>query len=213
VIFGGIVVGDDFYCAQRSRRGTDQSNGSIYRCRIAHGSLWCDSRPAGWTSRCFSAPSSPECLLADSEFRHELEADPSPFQGFCCSACSSLRSAWPPPRVAQSMPLRCSRSTSGFLAIKLLAIHASFGRASGHSGPSSWRLGFTLPAEENSRSCYSRAGTERHHRSRPGRSVGPCGNAVDDDRPAALILYDAFHSPVRRRTGSSLTASKRTRIG
>ena len=45
----------------------------------------------------------------------------------------------------QSMPLRVLAVTSGFLAIKLIAIML-LGRASGHSGPSSWRLGFTLPA-------------------------------------------------------------------
>lgn len=32
-------------------------------------------------------------LLADSEFRHELEADLEPFKG-CCSACSSCQSGW-----------------------------------------------------------------------------------------------------------------------
>jgi len=34
-------------------------------------------------------------LLADSEFRHELEADLEPSKA-CCSACSSSRSEWPP---------------------------------------------------------------------------------------------------------------------
>src|SRR6202011_6321036 len=45
----------------------------------------------------------------------------------------------------QSEPMRVLAVTSLFLAIKLIAI-AALGRASGHSGRSAWKLGFTLPA-------------------------------------------------------------------
>ncbi len=84
-------------------------------------------------------------LLADSEFRHELEADLEPFKGLLLGLFFIAVGMAANLGLLQSMPLRVLAVTSGFLAIKLMAI-AALGRASGQTGSSAWKLGFTLPA-------------------------------------------------------------------
>ena len=83
-------------------------------------------------------------LLADSEFRHELEADLEPFKGlllglfFVCVGMSANLG------LLRSEPLTLLAVTSGFLAIKVLAVTA-LGHLARCKGESAWKLGFTLP--------------------------------------------------------------------
>jgi glutathione-regulated potassium-efflux system ancillary protein KefC/glutathione-regulated potassium-efflux system protein KefB len=84
-------------------------------------------------------------LLADSEFRHELEADLEPFKGLLLGLFFVAVGMAANLGLLQSEPLRVLAVTGGFLLIKLLAITA-LGRATGHSGESAWKLGFALPA-------------------------------------------------------------------
>src|SRR5881398_2583615 len=84
-------------------------------------------------------------LLADSEFRHELEADLEPFKGLLLGLFFVAVGMAANLELLISMPLRVLSVTGGFLAIKLIAT-TLLGKASGQSTASSWRLGFTLPA-------------------------------------------------------------------
>jgi glutathione-regulated potassium-efflux system ancillary protein KefC/glutathione-regulated potassium-efflux system protein KefB len=83
-------------------------------------------------------------LLADSEFRHELEADLEPFKGlllglfFVCVGMSANLG------VLESEPLTLLAVTIGFLAIKILAV-AALGRFGRCRGDEAWKLGFTIP--------------------------------------------------------------------
>ena len=83
-------------------------------------------------------------LLADSEFRHELEADLEPFKGlllglFFISVGMSANLG-----LLHSQPLELLAVTAGFLAIKILAI-TGLGALTHCRGSSAWRLGFALP--------------------------------------------------------------------
>ena len=84
-------------------------------------------------------------LLADSEFRHELEADLEPFKGLLLGLFFVAVGMAANLGLLQSEPMRVLAVTGVFLAIKLMAITA-LGRAAGQSGQSAWKLGFTLPA-------------------------------------------------------------------
>jgi len=84
-------------------------------------------------------------LLADSEFRHELEADLEPFKGLLLGLFFVAVGMAANLGLLQSEPMRVLAVTGVFLAIKLMAISA-LGRAAGQSGQSAWKLGFTLPA-------------------------------------------------------------------
>jgi monovalent cation:proton antiporter-2 (CPA2) family protein len=83
-------------------------------------------------------------LLADSEFRHELEADLEPFKGlllglfFVCVGMSANLG------LLRSEPLTLLAVTGGFLAIKILAV-AALARLARCRGESAWKLAFTLP--------------------------------------------------------------------
>jgi len=83
-------------------------------------------------------------LLADSEFRHELEADLEPFKGlllglFFISVGMSANLG-----LLRSEPLTLLAVTAGFLAIKILAI-AALGALASRRRSSAWQLGFALP--------------------------------------------------------------------
>lgn len=84
-------------------------------------------------------------LLADSEFRHELEADLEPFKGLLLGLFFVAVGMAANLGLLKSDLLQVVAVTAGFLAIKVIAITA-LGRSTGHSGESSWKLGFTLPA-------------------------------------------------------------------
>jgi len=83
-------------------------------------------------------------LLADSEFRHELEADIEPFKGlllglfFVCVGMSANLGLF------RSEPMTLLAVTAGFVAIKILAV-AGLARLGRCRGESAWRLGFTIP--------------------------------------------------------------------
>lgn len=83
-------------------------------------------------------------LLADSEFRHELEADLEPFKGlllglfFVCVGMSANLG------LLESEPLILLAVTIGFLGIKILAV-AALGGLGRCRGDEAWKLGFTIP--------------------------------------------------------------------
>jgi monovalent cation:proton antiporter-2 (CPA2) family protein len=133
-------------------------------------------------------------LLADSEFRHELEADLEPFKGLLLGLFFVAVGMAANLGLLQSMPLRVLAVTSGFLAIKLTAI-TLLGRASGHSGPSSWRLGFTLPAGgEFAFVLFTLAARERIIEADLADLLVLSVTLSMMIGPLLLILYDAFHN-------------------
>jgi monovalent cation:proton antiporter-2 (CPA2) family protein len=84
-------------------------------------------------------------LLADSEFRHELEADIEPFKGLLLGLFFIVVGMSANLGLLTSQPLRLLGITTGLISIKLLAV-TLLGRLAHHKGSSAWRLGFTLPA-------------------------------------------------------------------
>jgi monovalent cation:proton antiporter-2 (CPA2) family protein len=84
-------------------------------------------------------------LLADSEFRHELEADIEPFKGLLLGLFFIVVGMSANLGLLTSQPLRLLGLTAGLILIKLLAV-TLLGRLTNHKGSSAWRLGFTLPA-------------------------------------------------------------------
>ena len=84
-------------------------------------------------------------LLADSEFRHELEADLEPFKGLLLGLFFVTVGMSANLQLFLSEPLRLLGLTAGFMVIKLLAVTA-LGRIARLEPTSAWRLGFSLPA-------------------------------------------------------------------
>ena len=84
-------------------------------------------------------------LLADSEFRHELEADIEPFKGLLLGLFFIVVGMSANLGLLTSQPLRLLGITAGLILIKLLAV-TLLGRLTNHKRSSAWRLGFTLPA-------------------------------------------------------------------
>ncbi len=84
-------------------------------------------------------------LLADSEFRHELEADIEPFKGLLLGLFFIVVGMSANLGLFISQPLTLLGITVGLMLVKLLAV-ALLGRLTHHKGASAWRLGFTLPA-------------------------------------------------------------------
>jgi len=84
-------------------------------------------------------------LLADREFRHEIEADIEPFKGLLLGLFFIVVGMSANLGLLTSQPLRLLGLTAGLILIKLLAV-TLLGRLTNHKGSSAWRLGFTLPA-------------------------------------------------------------------
>ena len=84
-------------------------------------------------------------LLADSEFRHELEADIEPFKGLLLGLFFIVVGMSANLGLLISEPLTLLGVTGGLMLVKLLAV-TLLGRLTHHKGASAWRLGFTLPA-------------------------------------------------------------------
>ena len=84
-------------------------------------------------------------LLADSEFRHELEADLEPFKGLLLGLFFIAVGMSANLGLLISQPLTVIGLTAGFFAIKLIAV-AVLGRITQHGRQAAWRLGFSLPA-------------------------------------------------------------------
>ena len=82
-------------------------------------------------------------LLADSEFRHELEADLEPFKGLLLGLFFIAVGMSANLGLLRSEPLTLLAVTVAFLGIKILAVSA-LGRAGRCRSDESWKLGFTL---------------------------------------------------------------------
>jgi len=83
-------------------------------------------------------------LLADSEFRHELEADLEPFKGLLLGLFFISVGMAANLGLLRSAPLELLALTAGFLLVKILAITA-LGKLARMRGDSPLRLGFALP--------------------------------------------------------------------
>jgi glutathione-regulated potassium-efflux system ancillary protein KefC/glutathione-regulated potassium-efflux system protein KefB len=84
-------------------------------------------------------------LLADSEFRHELEADLEPFKGLLLGLFFVSVGMVANLGLLRSEPLTLLALTAGFLGVKLLVVTA-LGRLAHYRSESAWRLGFSLPS-------------------------------------------------------------------
>ena len=84
-------------------------------------------------------------LLADSEFRHELEADLEPFKGLLLGLFFISVGMSADLGLLRSAPLALAAVTCAFLAVKVLLI-ALIGRLAGYGGEAARRLAFALPA-------------------------------------------------------------------
>jgi len=84
-------------------------------------------------------------LLADSEFRHELEADLEPFKGLLLGLFFIMVGMSANLGLLRSEPLTLLGVTAGFLFVKIIAISV-LGKAAGQRAESARRLGFALPA-------------------------------------------------------------------
>jgi monovalent cation:proton antiporter-2 (CPA2) family protein len=84
-------------------------------------------------------------LLADSEFRHELEADLEPFKGLLLGLFFITVGMSANLGLLRSEPLTLLGVTAGFLFVKIVAISV-LGKAAGQRAESARRLGFALPA-------------------------------------------------------------------
>jgi glutathione-regulated potassium-efflux system ancillary protein KefC len=83
-------------------------------------------------------------LLADSEFRHELEADLEPFKGLLLGLFFISVGMAANLGLLRSEPLELLAVTVGFLLVKIIAITA-LGKLARMRGDSALRLGFALP--------------------------------------------------------------------
>ena len=83
-------------------------------------------------------------LLADSEFRHELEADIEPFKGLLLGLFFISVGMAANLGLLRTEPLQLLAVTAGFLVVKILAITA-LGKLVRMRGDSAQRLGFALP--------------------------------------------------------------------
>jgi glutathione-regulated potassium-efflux system ancillary protein KefC/glutathione-regulated potassium-efflux system protein KefB len=82
-------------------------------------------------------------MLADSEFRHQLEADIEPFKGLLLGLFFISVGMGANLGLLAGEPLLVLGVTAGILAIKILA-QAALGAATGHARASAWQLGFAL---------------------------------------------------------------------
>ena len=83
-------------------------------------------------------------ILADSEFRHELEADIEPFKGLLLGLFFISVGMAANLGLLRSEPLELLAVTAGFLVVKILAVTA-LGKLAPMRGDSALRLGFALP--------------------------------------------------------------------
>jgi glutathione-regulated potassium-efflux system ancillary protein KefC/glutathione-regulated potassium-efflux system protein KefB len=133
-------------------------------------------------------------LLADSEFRHELEADLEPFKGLLLGLFFVAVGMAANVGLLQSEPTLVITVTVGFLAIKLMATTA-LGRAGGQSGRSAWKLGFSLPAGgEFAFVLFTLAARERIIAAGIADLLVLSVTLSMMIGPLLLILYDAFES-------------------
>jgi monovalent cation:proton antiporter-2 (CPA2) family protein len=84
-------------------------------------------------------------VLADSEFRHELEADIEPFKGLLLGLFFIAVGMSANVGLITAEPLHVIEATVGYLAVKIVVV-AAVGKLTRKSTLASWRMGFTLPA-------------------------------------------------------------------
>jgi glutathione-regulated potassium-efflux system ancillary protein KefC/glutathione-regulated potassium-efflux system protein KefB len=84
-------------------------------------------------------------VLADSEFRHELEADIEPFKGLLLGLFFIAVGMSANVGLLSSEPLQVIAATAGYLALKIMVV-AAVGRLVGRPWDRAWRMGSTLPA-------------------------------------------------------------------
>ncbi|HET7758255.1 MAG TPA: monovalent cation:proton antiporter-2 (CPA2) family protein [Steroidobacteraceae bacterium] len=84
-------------------------------------------------------------LLADSEFRHELEADLEPFKGLLLGLFFVAVGMSANLGLLKSEPWTLLALTAAFLAVKILVV-AGIGRLARYRSQSAWSLAFALPA-------------------------------------------------------------------
>jgi monovalent cation:proton antiporter-2 (CPA2) family protein len=84
-------------------------------------------------------------VLADSEFRHELEADIEPFKGLLLGLFFIAVGMSANLGLLAAEPLQVIEATLGYLAIKIVVV-AAMAKLTRHATLASWRMGFTLPA-------------------------------------------------------------------
>jgi monovalent cation:proton antiporter-2 (CPA2) family protein len=84
-------------------------------------------------------------VLADSEFRHELEADIEPFKGLLLGLFFIAVGMSANVGLLAAEPLQVVAATAGYLALKIMVV-AAVGRLTGRAANRAWRMGFTLPA-------------------------------------------------------------------
>src|ERR1700716_25740 len=84
-------------------------------------------------------------LLADSEFRHELEADIEPFKGLLLGLFFITVGMSANLELVRERPLTIAGLIVGFMLLKVAALRA-IGRLSGLSTPASRGLAFSLPS-------------------------------------------------------------------
>jgi glutathione-regulated potassium-efflux system ancillary protein KefC/glutathione-regulated potassium-efflux system protein KefB len=84
-------------------------------------------------------------VLADSEFRHELEADIEPFKGLLLGLFFIAVGMSANVGLIAAEPLQVIAATAGYLALKIMVV-AAVGRLMGRAWDRAWRMGFTLPA-------------------------------------------------------------------
>jgi len=84
-------------------------------------------------------------LLADSEFRHELEADIEPFKGLLLGLFFITVGMSANLQLVLEKPLTIAALTLGFMLVKVVVLRA-IGRFSGLSTPASRGLAFSLPS-------------------------------------------------------------------
>ncbi len=82
-------------------------------------------------------------MLADSEFRHQLEADIEPFKGLLLGLFFMAVGMGANLGLLSSAPLTVLGLTAGMLLVKVLA-QATLGALTRHTRASSWQLGLTL---------------------------------------------------------------------
>ncbi|HYL02296.1 MAG TPA: monovalent cation:proton antiporter-2 (CPA2) family protein [Steroidobacteraceae bacterium] len=84
-------------------------------------------------------------LLADSEFRHELEADLEPFKGLLLGLFFIAVGMSANLGLLRTEPWTLLALTAGFLGVKVLVV-AGIGHFARYRSPSAWSLAFALPA-------------------------------------------------------------------
>lgn len=84
-------------------------------------------------------------VLADSEFRHELEADIEPFKGLLLGLFFIAVGMSANVGLITAEPLQVIAATAGYMALKIVVV-AAVGRVTRRTPLASWRMGFTLPA-------------------------------------------------------------------